>query len=324
MSSNVSRRDFIAGGVAGVGLTSLGTTGGPAPAEAAEAMPKRPLGQTGEMASLFAFGAGSRYATILEDEETAERIIHRAIELGVSYFDTAYAYGNKQLSQKRYGWYLTPTYRNQIFLTNKSNQRTSDEFMREFDESLENLKTDKIDLMYFHGVDEMKDLDTIMGKGGALEAMRRVVDQKAVRFIGMTGHRNADAFIKAIDEIGLDVVMFPVNAAREQELITRVLPYAQKKGVGVMAMKTTAQDNLIGKGGAKAPELVRYAMSMPVAGAVVGIPSMEVLESCCEIARNFTPMGNQEKAILEKKVVSAHYDGSLYYLCQGYRDGEVV
>ena len=185
--------------------------------------------------------------------------------------------------------------------------------------------------MYFHSVDKMEDVDTITGKGGALEAVRRLVDQKVVRFLGMSGHRNADAFIEAIDRIGLDVIMFPINAAHrfpveanEQDLMQRVLPYALEHDVTVMAMKTTEQDKLIGKGGATGPELVRHAMSQSVSAAVVGMPGIKVLESCCKIAHNFQPMTNQEKADLEKKVAPAVSDGSLYYLRPGYRDGELA
>lgn len=312
---------MLAGSVAGMGMVTLAQSGLAAGNKPKSGMPLRKLGSTGENISLLAFGAGSRYDVEVKSEEEAEKMIHRAIELGVNYFDNAYAYGDKQKSQKRYGWYLCPNYRNQIFLTNKSVQRTADEYMREFDESLVNMKTDNVDLMYFHGVDEMKDLDTITGRGGALEAARKLVDQKAVRFIGMSGHRNADAFIEAIDRIGLDVVMFPINAAREQELIQRVIPYALEKKIAVMAMKTTAQNKLIGKNGSTGPELVRYAMSMPISGAVVGMPGMEVLESCCEIARTFEPMPDDEQAVLEKKVASAMQDGSLYYLKPGYQDG---
>ena len=315
---------MLAGSVAGMGLASLAQTGRAASKKPKSALPLRPLGKTGEMVSLLAFGAGSRYDVEVKTEEEAERMIHRAIELGVNYFDNAYAYGENQKSQKRYGWYLCPNYRSQIFLTNKSTQRKADDYMREFDESLTNMKTDHIDLMYFHGVDEMKDLDTITGRGGALEAARKLVDQKTVRFIGMSGHRNADAFIEAIDRIGLDVVMFPINAAREQELIQRVIPYALGKKVAVMAMKTTAQNKLIGKNGSTGPELVRYAMSMPVSGTVVGMPGMKVLESCCEIARTFTPMTENEMAVLEKKVETAEKEGALYYLRPGYQDGVYV
>ena len=324
MSRMITRRSFLTSSTAGLGLTSLAKPVQAAGKKPKSAMPLRPLGRTGEMVSLLAFGAGSRYAKLVEKEDEAERMIHRAIELGVNYFDNAYAYGEKQKSQKRYGKYLCPTYRSQIFLTNKSTQRDADNYLREFDESLKNMKTDRIDLMYFHGVDEMEDLNTITGSKGALSAARKLVDEKVVRFLGMSGHRNADAFIEAIDRIGLDVIMFPCNAAREQELLQRVLPYALEKGVAVMAMKTTAQDKLIGKGGATAAELVRYAMGLPVSGAAVGMPSMKVLESCCAIAREFKPMSDSEKSKLEKKVAVASTDGSLYYLRPGYRDGELA
>ncbi len=324
MSGKVTRRNFIAGSAAGVGLSAAGCSKRQTRVDMKSKMPLRPLGKTGEMVSILAFGGGSRYATLVKKESEAEKMIHRAIELGINYFDNAYAYCNNQMSQKRYGWYLCPTYRSQIFLTNKSNQRKADEYMKEFDQSLVNMKTDTIDLMYFHGVDTMEDLDIITGKGGALEALRRLFDQKVVRFLGMSGHRNADVFIEAIDRIGLDVVMFPCNAARELELQQRVIPHAQKKGAAVMAMKTTAQDKLIGKGGAKATDLVRYAMGLPVSAAVVGMPGMKVLESCCKVAHNFTLMTDKEKAELETKVAPAVSDGSLYYLRPGYRDGELA
>ena len=248
-------------------------------------------------------------------------MIHHALELGVNYFDTAFAYGKDQNSQKRYGRYLTPTYRSRIFLTNKSNKRGADGYLKEFEQSLKNLHTDHIDLMHFHGLDTQEDLGRLTAKDGAVRVARRLKDEKAIDFIGWSTHMNADVQIAAIDRIGPDVIMFPCNAAREQELLQRVLPYALSKGIGVMAMKTTAQDKLIGKGGATAQELVRYAMGLPVSGTVVGMPNMKVLESCCEIARTFKPMSDSEKAILEKKVATAIRDGSLYYLCPGYRDG---
>jgi predicted aldo/keto reductase-like oxidoreductase len=287
-------------------------------------MPLRSLGKTGQKVSLLAFGGGSRYAELLKDEAEAERMIHRAVELGVNYFDTAFDYGENQKSQKRYGKYLTPSYRSRIFLSNKSSQRSADGYLREVEQSLKNLNTDHFDLMHFHGVDEQEDFNTLTAPDGAVRAARKLVDEKVIRFIGWSTHRNADAQIAAIDRIGPDVIMFPCNAAREQELLQRVLPYALEKGVGVMAMKTTAQDKLIGKGGATALELVRYAMGLPVSGTVIGMPNMQVLESCCTIAITFQPMSDQEKSLLEKKVAMAPTDGSLYYLCPGYRDGRSV
>lgn len=324
MNSNVSRRTFLTGSVAGISIAAVGGGELNAAVDSATKMPLRQLGRTGWMASLLCFGGGSRYATILKDEAEAEKMIHRAIELGVNYFDTAFAYGDNQESQKRYGAYLTPQYRSRIFLTNKSNKRDADSYMKEVDQSLKNLKTDHFDLMYFHGVDEAVEFDKILAKDGALSAARRLVDEKVTRFIGWTTHKNADIHIAAIDRIQPDVLMFPCNAAREEGLLNRLVPYAHQKGVGVMAMKTTAQDKLIGKGDATAPELVRYAMGLPVTAAVVGMPNMEVLESCAEIARTFTPMTDEENKALEKKVAVARTDGSLYYRHPDYRDWKVV
>ncbi len=316
MKTNVSRRTFLAGAVAGTAASGCSVLKS---SKGKNGMPMRPLGKTGLNVSILAFGAGSRYA-LVRDEAEAEKMIHRAIELGVNYFDNAYAYGEKQESQRRYGRWLCPNYRDQIFLTNKSLQRTRDEYLREFDESLANYKTDSIDAMYFHGVDTTEDVETITGKGGALEAVRSLVEQKAVSYIGMTGHRNPDAFIMALDRIELDLIMFPINAARAYDMEDRVIPYAQKKKVPVVAMKTTAQDALIKKGG-KPADLIRYSMSQPVSAAVVGMRDMKVLESCVQIAKSFTPMPAPEQKSLMTQVASAATDGSLYYLKPDYVDG---
>ena len=324
MNRMVTRRNFIASGAAGVGLVSIGTANLQAEVDPGSKMPLRPLGRTGQMVSLLAFGGGSRYAELLEDEDEAERMIHRAIELGVNYFDTAFEYGKDQNSQKRYGRYLTPSYRSRIFLSNKSNKRGTDDYLREVEQSLKNLNTDHFDLMHFHGMDTQEDLDKLTARDGAVSAARKLVDEKVTRFIGWSTHRNADVHIAAIDRIGPDVIMFPCNAAREEELQQRVLPYALKKGVGVMAMKTTAQDKLIGKGGATAQELVRYAMGLPVSGTVVGMLNMKVLESCCAIAHAFKPMTDSEKEALENKVASAVKDSSLYYRRPGYCDWKIA
>ena len=116
-------------------------------------MPQRALGKTGLMVSIVGFGSGSQYLRASEAE--AERLIHRAVELGINYFDTAISYGNGA-SQVRLGKYLVPTYRDRIVLVSKIDDRTGEGAKRQLDLTLTNLKTDKLDILHFHHIDSMQ------------------------------------------------------------------------------------------------------------------------------------------------------------------------
>lgn len=88
----------------------------------------------------------------------------------------------------------------------------------------------------------------------------------------------------------------------------------------MIAMKTTARNGLIGRNGVTAPQLVRYALSLPVTTAVIGMPSPEVIESCAEIARTHQPLPAADRESLEKKLASAHQNSWLPYLMADYRE----
>jgi len=95
-------------------------------------LPKRRLGRTNKMVSCIGFGGGSRYCNWVADEDTLQKHIDHAIKLGVTYFDSARSYGNG-LAEERYGKFLTPKYRDQIFLNSKTMERTYDGVMKEIE-----------------------------------------------------------------------------------------------------------------------------------------------------------------------------------------------
>lgn len=328
MGSSISRRKFLATSVAGVGLAGTAAAGGLATGSPEETgiLPVRPLGLTGLMPTILGFGGGSRY--LMNEPDAAERLIHRAIELGVRYFDTAHSYGRNRESLKRYGQFLIPQYRKQIILATKIDGRDAETAKRQIDESFADLKTDYVDILHFHAIGNNEEVDRIVSNGGALEVLRDLKDSGTIGNIGVTGHADSKVLLYALEKIQPDCIMCPQNPGHGRSqtygisFTEDIIPYALKHGIGLLGMKTTGQDGLTGLGGVSAPDLVRYTMSLPVASAIVGMLNMEVLESCVEIARTLEPMTNEEMAEMREKVTAAQDMGeALPYLAPGYMDG---
>lgn len=329
MSASISRRKFIATTAAGVGLAATTTAGIPGGETSLDEgiLPVRPLGATGLMPTVLGFGAGSRYLQI-QDPELAERMIVRAIELGVRYFDTAYTYGANRESMKRFGRYLTPRYRDQILLATKLEVRDAESAKRQFEECLTDLNTDRVDILHFHAVGTKEEVDRIASNDGALKVYRNLKESGAIRAIGVTGHADSKVLLYALERLQPDCIMCPQNPGHGQaqqggiRFTDDIIPYALQHGIGLLAMKTTGQDGLMGRGGVTGPELVRYAMSLPVASAIVGMSSLEVLESCASIARSLVPMTEEEMAAFRQRVSEGTDMGQvLPYLTPGYVDG---
>ena len=142
MKKRISRRRFIQ---AATITTSAAVIPAFAAAEASTAaarstaksdlLPKRKLGRTNRMVSCIGFGGGSRYTNWVAPDEILQKHIDHAIKLGITYFDSARSYGNG-LSEERYGKFLTPKYRNQIFLNSNTGERTYDGVMRDIEKSV--------------------------------------------------------------------------------------------------------------------------------------------------------------------------------------------
>jgi len=129
-------------------------------------------------------------------------------------------------------------------------------------------------------------------------------EQKMARFAGMTSHTNGEVMATAIQRHDLDCVQMALNASRNGRFEELALPAANAKNLGVIAMKVTGQEFLVGEGTGKADmaSLLRYSMSLPVTAAVVGMPRPEMLAHNVETARSFSPLTDQEKEQLRKQV----------------------
>lgn len=318
MTKEISRREFLenVGLGAAAGTLLLNNLASAQPI--ASKLPSRTLGRTGAKVSILAFGCGSRFL-MYKDEDAAAAILNRAIDLGITYLDTAYLYGDGE-SEARVGKVMALR-RKDVWLATKIPDRTRDEFLRRLEGSLKRLQTDHVDLVHIHSLGQADDLEKIESPDGALKGLMEAREQKMARFVGMTSHTNGEVMAKAIERHDLDCVQMALNASRNGRFEALALPAANAKNLGVIAMKVTGQEFLLGDSAGKADmgSLLRYSMSLPVASAVVGMPRPEMLAHNVEIAKNFSPLNDQEKERLrqhlnpsrdglEKRLVG-HLDG---------------
>jgi len=271
--------------------------------DSAVEIPIRPLGKTGVMATLFGLGG---QATLEDDgmRDDAVKIINRAYELGVNYFDTATAYGPSQgfYGEAMKGW------RDKVFLATKTWERSRDGSLRLLDDSLAKLKTDHLDLWQLHNLRNMEELDVIFGKGGALEAMLKARDEKIVRFLGITGHYDPVVLKEAAHRFDFDTVLVALNAAdrHHKSFIEEFLPTAQAKNMGIIGMKVPARGRIFRKDGVRTmKEACYYTWSLPISTAIVGCSTIAELEENVRLAKEFKPLAAEEMKKLEK--LTEHY-----------------
>ena len=270
--------------------------------EKSDLLPKRILGNTGEEISILGLGGRVFFRTFERGKE-AIPLIQRALDLGITYFESARAYGG---SESYYGRALRER-RKEVFLASKSQDRTRDGALRHLEETLKNLRTDYLDLWMIHDVRTARDIDLIFGPNGAIKAFEGAQKNRLVRFIGVSGHRNPAILARILHLFPFDVVLMPVNAAEPHywSFFTDAMRIAHEKGMGVLGMKTLSRGvcvKILGEEGVE--NFLRFAMSQPIAAAVVGCDTMEQLEMNVRIARAFEPMSEREQEILTQKVTS--------------------
>jgi predicted aldo/keto reductase-like oxidoreductase len=262
-------------------------------------IPKRLLGKTGDAVSILGLGGEGLLRNYGRGEEAAS-LIHRAIDLGVTYFESARAYEG---SESYYGMALGER-RREIFLASKSHERTSDGALSHLEATLKNMKTGSLDLWMVHDVRTIKDIDQIFGPQGAIRAFESARRNKVVKWIGISGHRNPTILSRAIDLFPFDTVLIPINAAEPHywSFVGEVLPKAQAKGMGILGMKSLSRGVSVKIFGPDSSEnFLRYALSQPVSTIVVGCDTIEQLEMNAKVAQAFRPMTKRDQDILLEK-----------------------
>lgn len=280
-------------------------------------MPTRVLGKTGARVSVLGFGCGSRLLSYNEEAKAAEAL-NRGIELGITYLDTAYGYG----SGKSESWVggVIKGRRQGLWITTKVQDRKADAALRTVEGSLKRLGTDRLDLIHIHALGDAADLAQIEAPDGVLKALYQLREQKVTRFIGVTCHSDPVTLKSALERHDFDCTQMALNAAlsgmangRGRMIMNRTLPasfehqalpVALKKKMGITAMKVYAQEGLVGA--APLDKLLSYALTLPVAAAVVGMPQLHHIDENVKMAKAFKPLSTPEMRDISGKLSKEH------------------
>jgi len=280
------------------------------------AIPRRVLGRTGVEVSELIIGG----VVAMKEKPTAEfhpaELANAALDAGINYFDTAPGYGAGQ-SERNYGEVLA-TRRKEVFLASKTDKRGYDDAMRQVEQSLERLQTDRLDLLQIHGVKKDEDFARWKKPDGILKALHKLRNEGVTRFIGVTGHDTAEAMLQAMEMDDFDTILTTYNPTEERRPFRElVIPVARRKNMGILAMKAIgggngalAIGNPLKNDGvprhddaprqAEAGKLIRYVLGLPISGAVIGMGSLEHLRINVAAVRDKKPLDKQQREALEK------------------------
>jgi aryl-alcohol dehydrogenase-like predicted oxidoreductase len=277
----------------------------------AGAIPQQPLGRTG--ASVSALGLGGHHLGDLKTVEEAIRLVHEVVDAGITFFDNCWEYWNGR-AEDWLGRGLKGR-RDKVFLMTKvcTHGRGAGLALKMLDESLRRLQTEHLDLWQVHGVCFDNDPGLAYAKGGVLEALDRAKKQGKARFVGFTGHKDPAIHLDMIRRgYPFDAVQMPLNCldATFRSFEKQVLPELNKRGIAALGMKPMGGTAGAVKGGlVKAEEMLRYAMSLPVATTIAGMDSLEVLRQNLRVARGFTPMTAAQMQALRDRCAREAGDG---------------
>ena len=253
-------------------------------------LPQRPLGKTGVEVPIIGYGTAPLGKIKIMDApllNKSAKLLNHAIDKGITYLDTSPDYG----SQPKLGEVMK-TRRDEVFLATKINKRRRGDVLAELQQNLKELQTDHVDLVQIHAINAMADLEAALAPDGAIGALEEARRQGMTRFIGITGHARPAVLAHALERYDFDTVLSAMGVI--DRLVTApetvLLPVAQRKQAGVIAMK------VYGHGELKQHELaLRYSLGLPgVSLAILGMEEETQIDQNVELAQRITPLGQAE------------------------------
>jgi aryl-alcohol dehydrogenase-like predicted oxidoreductase len=254
-------------------------------------MEERPFGQTGESFPILSFGGQRIVDEHNCSEDEAIEIVHAAIDGGILYFDTAWIYSNGQ-AETRLGK-VAKHRREEMWIATKTWDTSMDGARKQLDTSLTRLQTDYVNEWRLHNVWDFSRLDDFTAKGGGLEAAIKAREEGLVKYISISCHTDPQILVEAMKRFPFDSALMATSALDHFILsfAEEFLPLANAKGIAAIGMKVLGLGSLTHD----VERSLRYAFNLPLSTIVVGMESMDQLKQNLAIARNYSPMTDEER-----------------------------
>ncbi|HSQ88942.1 aldo/keto reductase [Romboutsia sp.] len=218
-------------------------------------------------------------------QEDTNQVIAELEKQGINFIDTARGY---TISEEYIGNALKEK-RDKFFIATKSMSRDYEGMKKDIEISLDNLKTDYIDIYQLHNI-KSEEYDTIFNDGKAYKALLEAKKTGKIKHIGITSH-SLDTIKKVLEDDKFATIQFPYNIIEDQA--DEVFRKAHKRGIGVIVMKPLA-------GGAldDATLAIKYILTKDYID--VAIPGMDSIE---QVKQNIAVLDNVELTEEDNKKV---------------------
>ncbi|MDD3863165.1 MAG: aldo/keto reductase [Eubacteriales bacterium] len=276
-------------------------------------------GKTGKMITRLGFGvlrlpSEIRGKELVYDEDKSVDVIRHAIDSGINYFDTAPSYCGK-LSQSILGKAIRGK-RDQLYLSTKFDTKDTG-LMVQFENSLAELGTDRIDFYHFWSMDLAYFADKGLAKGGPLDQMTKLKEQGSIGHIAFSSHDTPENIMEIIrrGEGRFEALLCQYNLLDRRN--EKVMAYAKSLGMGVSVMGPMGGGRLgrpselmdVLPGGAStasAETALRFVFSNPdVDIALSGMNTRVMIDENILAANDPRPLSDEEqqhiRAVVEEK-----------------------
>ena len=283
-------------------------------------LPQRILGKTGEKVTMLGLGG---YHMGWTTEKDAQEVVEAAMEGGIRFFDTAESY-DKGESERRYGKYLVPKYRDEVFIMSKTTASDGATARQHLEGTLSRLKCDYLDLWQVHSLRTPEDVDGRI-QNEVLKVFEQAKAEGKVKRIGFTGHQSPFAHKHMLDRTAdndiFETVQMPINVidSHFHSFIKNVLPLALERKMGILAMKTLSagrffektdirektiweSDDPIVPNYISVEEALYFVWALPVSVLITGAENKALVEEKITLAKNFAKFAEEDRANLIEKV----------------------
>ena len=247
----------------------------------------REMGKTG--IKISEIGMGCIQLTRLKRNEST-RLVREVVDLGVNWFDTAQVYFD---SEERLGEAICQI-RDSVHIITKSTAKKSTELKRHVEESLKKLRTDYIDVFFFHSADAVETPE-FEAPGGLLETAESFISEGKIRHLGFSSHRPSLAK-KALEYSQFEVAMVPANFINREYIDGDFMEIARKKKIAVLAMKPFGGGRLETYG-----PCLRFLKTYPDLFPCTGVEKISEMEENIRIWESSGTFSKEDEKILQEQ-----------------------